>query len=117
MATRKTASKRPGGAAPATPASVRHARELEALYAISQVLAGGAKQREKLAAVLDVLDNDLAMRRGTVSLVSPDGGELVIEVGQGLSERQRRSVRCCTRTPRSCSPTQQRCWIETRCGR
>ena len=68
-------------------------RELDALYAISQVLATGAKQREKLAAVLDVLSNDLGMRRGTVSLVSADAQEVVIEVGHDLPPRKAEGVR------------------------
>jgi len=71
----------------------RRVREIEALYHISQVLATGATQREKLAAVLDVLDHDLRMRRGTVALVSPDGRELLMEVAHNLSDGQLRAVR------------------------
>jgi len=71
----------------------QHLRELEALYQISQILATDAQQRAKLAAVLDVLDNDLGMHRGTVSLVSPDAQEVVIEVGHDLPQRQAESVR------------------------
>ncbi len=70
-----------------------HVRELEALFSISGVLATDAHQREKLAAVLDVLNSDLSMRRGTIALLSPDGRELVIEVAHGLPERQSRAVR------------------------
>jgi len=70
-----------------------HVRELEALYHISQVLATGAGQRQKLAAVLDVLDSDLGMRRGMVALVSPDERELLVEVAHKLSDGQRRAVR------------------------
>ena len=71
----------------------RHARELEALYALSQILASGTNQREMLAEVLDVLDDRLDMNRGTIMLLSPDGRELMIEVAHNLSERQRRAVR------------------------
>jgi Nif-specific regulatory protein len=69
-----------------------HVRELEALYNISQVLASGSHQRAKLAAVLDVLNNDLGMSRGTIMLLSPDGHELMTEVAHNLSERQLRAV-------------------------
>jgi len=69
-----------------------HVRELEALYNISQVLASGSHQRAKLAAVLDVLNNDLGMSRGTIMLLSPDGRELMTEVAHNLSERQLRAV-------------------------
>ncbi len=71
----------------------RHVRELQVLYRISQILASGVRQRQMLADVLDVLDNDLEMRRGTVALVAPGGAELRVEAGQELSDLRRRSVR------------------------
>ncbi len=63
----------------------KHMRELEALYAISQVLASGSRQKQVLAEVLDVLDNELGMTRGTVMLRSADGDELVLEAAHNLS--------------------------------
>ena len=71
----------------------RSAQELEALYEISRVLASGKQQRAMLASVLDILHDRLAMRRGTLMLLSPDGKELMIEVAHNLPERRRRSVR------------------------
>jgi Nif-specific regulatory protein len=71
----------------------QHDHELNALYAISRLLATGRRQRETLAEVLDVLNNDLGMTRGTIMLLSPDGKELMIEVAHNLSEAQRRAVR------------------------
>jgi Nif-specific regulatory protein len=71
----------------------KHARELDALYKISQVLALGAGQRSTLAEVLDILHNDLAMRSGTIVLLTPDGKELMVEIGHNLSQRQQRTVR------------------------
>ena len=73
--------------------SIRHLRELEALYKISQILVGGEGQKQALAEVLDVLHAELGMNRGTVVLLSPDAKELMIEVAHNLSERQRRNVR------------------------
>jgi Nif-specific regulatory protein len=71
----------------------QHDHELNALYRISQILATGGRQRQMLAEVLDVLNNDLGMTRGTIMLLSPDGKELMIEVAHNLSEAQRRAVR------------------------
>ena len=71
----------------------RHVSELEALYAISGILAGSARQREMLAEVLDVLHDRLAMTRGTIALISPDRTELTIEVAHSLPEHRRRGVR------------------------
>jgi Nif-specific regulatory protein len=71
----------------------QHDHELSALYKISQILATRSRQRQILAEVLDVLNNDLGMNRGTIMLLSPDGAELMIEVAHNLSEAQRRAVR------------------------
>jgi Nif-specific regulatory protein len=71
----------------------KHVRELDALYKISQILALGAGQRSTLAEVLDILHNDLAMRSGTIVLLTPDGKELMVEIGHNLSQRQQRTVR------------------------
>ena len=73
--------------------AVRHVDELEALYAISRVLAAGANQRQMLAEVLDVLDERLGMTRGTIGLLSPDRSEVMIEVAHNLSDRQLREIR------------------------
>lgn len=70
-----------------------HIRELETLYRISQILAVGAQQRQVLAEVLDMLDNELGMNRGTVTLLAPEGNEIKIEVAHNLSEEQSRKVR------------------------
>ncbi len=66
--------------------------ELEALYAISRILASGSLQRQVLMEVLDVLHDELGMRRGTIMLLSPGNNELMIEVAQNLSEKQRQAV-------------------------
>ncbi|MCE5327417.1 MAG: nif-specific transcriptional activator NifA [Planctomycetaceae bacterium] len=71
----------------------RHSQNLAALYEISKLLATGAMQRQMLAEVLDILHRLLAMRRGTIVLVSPDASELVIEVAHNLSEVQQKAVR------------------------
>ncbi len=73
--------------------TTRHARELDCLYKINQLLALGLNQRSTLAEILDLLDSDLGMKCGTIMLVSPDRSELVVEAAQDLPLRQQRSVR------------------------
>ena len=72
----------------------RHAAELEALYRIAGLLGAGSRQQKSiLAEVLDVLESVLAMRRGTILLLSPDRTELLIEVAHNLLDSRRRQVR------------------------
>ena len=77
----------------AEPQADRYAQHLGALYEISRILATGANQRQMLTEVLDVLHEQLAMRRGTISLVSPDASELVIEVAHNIPQTQQKAVR------------------------
>jgi Nif-specific regulatory protein len=73
--------------------SSQHVIELETLYRISQILAEGKHQRHTLAEVLDVLDHNLSMNRGTITLLLPDGNEIVIEVAHKLPAEHSRKVR------------------------
>ncbi|MHC4561233.1 MAG: sigma 54-interacting transcriptional regulator [Planctomycetota bacterium] len=75
----------------------RYAHELDALYRIAEILAAGrGQQRSVLTEVLDVLERDIGMRRGTIVLLSPDGRELTIEVAHNLLGRNRQDVRYST---------------------
>ncbi len=69
-----------------------HVRELETLYNITNILAAGMHQREVLAEVLDTLDSELGMNRATITLLTPDSNDIMIEVAHGFSERQSRNV-------------------------
>ena len=71
----------------------RHMLELETLYRISQILATGGQQKQTLAEVLDTLDSELGMKRGTVTLLSPDSTEIKIEVAHNLSPERSSKVR------------------------
>jgi len=73
--------------------ALRHARELEALYTISRILASDSLQKQALAETLDVLREQLDMSRGTVTLLAPGDQELLIEAADDLPRRQRESVR------------------------
>jgi Nif-specific regulatory protein len=67
--------------------------ELEAMFKISQILANGTRQRQTLAEVLDVLDQELEMERGMITLLSPGREQLLVEVAHNISPSQMRSVR------------------------
>src|SRR5476651_2217115 len=68
------------------PEDQREARELEALYRISQLLATVSNQRQMLGEVLDVLDGELGLERGTIMLLSPTGSEVRLEVAHGMAD-------------------------------
>ncbi len=57
----------------------RHLEQLNALYAITQIISKSFGQRQMLHEVLDVLNKTLAMCRTVVMLSSKDGSELVVE--------------------------------------
>ena len=71
----------------------RHGRELATLYTISDILTTGTQQKEMLSEVLDTLDSDLGMSRGTITLLTPDGSEIMIEVAHNLPQAKSRKVR------------------------
>jgi Nif-specific regulatory protein len=52
---------------------------LRALSSIAQVLSGQAGRTTTLSAVLEILEQDLGMARGTVLLLSADGSELLVQ--------------------------------------
>ncbi|MBN2138902.1 MAG: sigma 54-interacting transcriptional regulator [Sedimentisphaerales bacterium] len=71
----------------------RHVQELETLYKISHILAASTAQKQGLAEVLDTLDNDLGMDRGTITLLGPDSAEIKIDVAHNIPHEQSSKVR------------------------
>lgn len=55
-----------------------HTPHMDVLAAISRIFASQSGQEQMLAAVLQELERGLAMARGTVMLLSPDGSELFV---------------------------------------
>ena len=68
-------------------------RDLRALHATAQVLAAGSGQEETLLRILQILESELGMTRGTVMLLSPDGSELLLAAASGISQDEREKVR------------------------
>ena len=66
----------------------RHERQLETLASISRLLAVRSGQRELLAAVLSELEHRLAVRRGTILLLTPNGRELVVAAARSVEEAE-----------------------------
>jgi len=73
--------------------ATRRAQQLQTLYRISNILSSGKQQKQALSEVLGVLNQQLGMNRGTITLLAPDSNEIVIEVAHNLSEEQSRKVR------------------------
>ncbi len=68
-------------------------RDLRALHATAEVLAAGSGQEEMLLRILQTLETELGMIRGTVMLVSPDGSELQLAAATGVDEDARGQLR------------------------
>ncbi|MGA8351937.1 MAG: GAF domain-containing protein, partial [Isosphaeraceae bacterium] len=64
-------------------------RDLCALHATAEVLAADSGQEEMLLRILQTLETELGMTRGTVMLVSPDGSELQLAAATGVDEGER----------------------------
>jgi len=69
-----------------------HVRALETLYKISRILAAGTHRKQALADVVAVLEQELGLNRGTVTLLSPNGKEIRIEVAHSFPEERSREV-------------------------
>ncbi len=67
-------------------------QQLETLYKVSQILSAGSHQQEALATVLDTLDKELGLSRGTITILSLDGNEIKIEAAHDLSQEQSRRI-------------------------
>ena len=68
-------------------------RDLEVLAKIGELLASQPGQRQMLAAVLDELERELGMIRGTIMLLSSDGSELFVELARNVANAERKDVR------------------------
>lgn len=73
--------------------TIRHVNELEVLYKISRILAAGTHRKQALAEAVDVLERELSLNRGTITLLAPDSNEIRIEVAHSFPEERSREVR------------------------
>jgi len=70
----------------------RDLEQLDTLCDIGRLLSAGAGRQDALCHVLDVLDKELGLRRGTITLLTQDGKEARIEAVHDLSEQKSRSI-------------------------
>ena len=70
----------------------RQLGQLAALCEISRVLSAGAGRQDALCYVLGLLDKELGLNRGTITLLAPDGREVRIEAVHDLSQQKSRSI-------------------------
>jgi len=71
----------------------QHDRDLRILAKVGALLATQSGQRQMLAAVLDELERQLGMTRGTVMLLSSDGSELFVEMARDIHGAERHDLR------------------------
>jgi Nif-specific regulatory protein len=68
-------------------------RRLSALLEVSQALGSTLDLNVALEQVLEILDRELGMRRGAISLLEEASGDLAIRYAYGMSENERRRGR------------------------
>ena len=69
---------------------VQGEKELEILYQISQAAATRPHTvHELMAEVLDIMETELGVSRGTLTLLKPDTDTFVIEASRGLTEEEK----------------------------
>src|ERR1035437_2130801 len=66
---------------------------LAALCSVARVLASHYGQREMLSMILEIMERELGMARGTILLLSSDGSELIVEAASDLATAEQRGVR------------------------
>ena len=71
-------------------APVRRERELECLFEISQSLVSSPNLHASIHRIMDTLSEKMGMSRGTLTLLRPETGELIIEIAHGMPEEKKR---------------------------
>ncbi len=63
---------------------------LTALYQIAHHLASGQDLEVIMTRILEILENNVGMNRGMITILSPNNEELAVDVARGLSESDKR---------------------------
>jgi len=71
-------------------AVVKRERELACLYEISQSLVSSPNLHASIHRIMDTLAQTMGMNRGTLTLLKPETGELIIEIAHGMPEEKKR---------------------------
>ncbi|HEX2959834.1 MAG TPA: sigma 54-interacting transcriptional regulator, partial [Chitinispirillaceae bacterium] len=59
---------------------------LTALYQIAHLLASGQDLEKIMITILEILENNAGMKRGMITILSPNNEELAVDVARGISE-------------------------------
>ncbi len=70
----------------------QYTQQLETLSKISHTLACGARLKESFSSILDLLDGELGLNRGMISLLAPDDNKISIESVHGFSEEKSQQI-------------------------
>ncbi|MFW5813089.1 MAG: sigma 54-interacting transcriptional regulator [Fibrobacterota bacterium] len=63
---------------------------LSVVYKIAHLLASGQELEEIMSSVLEILEHHAGMKRGMITILSPDKEELAVDVARGVSEHNKR---------------------------
>ncbi len=63
--------------------------ELSTLYEIARRLGTSLDPKVTLGSILEILSENMGMRRGTLTLIDPDTKQLYIELAHGLTEEEK----------------------------
>lgn len=63
---------------------------LAALYKIARLLASGQDLETIMSTILEILENNAGMKRGMISILSPDNSEVAVDVAHGISESDKK---------------------------
>jgi Nif-specific regulatory protein len=63
---------------------------LAALYRIARLLASGQNLETIMAEILEILESNVGMNRGMITILSPDNEELAVDVARGISESSKK---------------------------
>ena len=69
---------------------VKRETELECLYEISRSLVSSPNLHASVHRIMDALAEKMGMSRGTLTLLKPETGELIIEIAHGMPEEKKR---------------------------
>ena len=72
--------------------AAKRLQQLDGLCRISRALSVGADRQGALCHVLDILDREFGLNRGTITLLAPDGKQVRIEAVHNLSQQKSRSI-------------------------
>ncbi|MFP4163785.1 MAG: sigma 54-interacting transcriptional regulator [Chitinispirillaceae bacterium] len=63
---------------------------LTVVYKIAHLLASGQQLKDIMSSVLEILESHAGMKRGMITILSPDNEELAVDVARGVSENNKR---------------------------